>query len=333
MAVESVLEFRGTFSVDTWATLSLRIFNSSSLVAINPEIITLTVTNNATSEEVFSETPEKIKDGLFMYDWAIPSTLATGKYLVNWDFTVDGEELSNFQVFVVSSQGTSTADYTSRFTTIKMALEAMLPAYQWIPIYTEQAKPSMDNQTYRFTFPAWNQSASAIIYRNQRIVTSGYEINYVNGSVTFDSPNLPEDQVHADYNFRFFNDDQLRVYLNNAVNMFNMCPPHSSYAVDATPDRYVPITLQGAAVEAIRAFMQAIWWPQYRILFEDKDRISQIYSDAESLKKNYEEQWTKLCDYKKRQPYVGRTGVIIQSMYTLPGGRARFFRYMFGSHY
>jgi hypothetical protein len=49
----------------------------------------------------------------------------------------------------------------------------------------------------------------------------------------------------------------------------------------------------------------------------------------ETLKKNYEEEFTRLLEQKKFGRYP-RTKAITVPEFTLPGGRSRWFRYMFG---
>ena len=46
------------------------------------------------------------------------------------------------------------------------------------------------------------------------------------------------------------------------------------------------------------------------------------------MKKNYEGDWEKLVEQKKLGPYPS-SKLIVTPEYTLPGGRSRWFRYLF----
>jgi len=64
-------------------------------------------------------------------------------------------------------------------------------------------------------------------------------------------------------------------------------------------------------------------------IFGGPERANQVFTQMDTLKKNYEDFLTKLLEQKKYQPYAGLTKTVTVPEYTLPGGRSRWFRYLF----
>ena len=64
------------------------------------------------------------------------------------------------------------------------------------------------------------------------------------------------------------------------------------------------------------------------LVFGGTDKAQQAFSNFESLKQNYEKDWDKMVDNKKFGPYPSGFNVSTPE-YTLPGGRSRWFRYLF----
>ncbi len=94
-------------------------------------------------------------------------------------------------------------------------------------------------------------------------------------------------------------------------------------------DRYIPIILYGAAIDALRQLILCIQFQQPKEVFGGPDGAKDAASTFETLKKNYEEMFYKLLEQKKNGPYTGLTKTIVTPEYTLPGGRSRWFRQLF----
>jgi hypothetical protein len=191
--------------------------------------------------------------------------------------------------------------------------------------------PSDDNTTFQFSFPRWNQSAGTRVYRNNKLLNSGYEINYFKGKVLFDNPLTSYDTIHASYNFRWFSDDELDRFLSDALHTINLQTPTSGYSLNMLPERYFPTLLQGASVFALRHMMLCLQFQQPQKVFGGPDGASKAFSNLDALKKNYEESWKAGLEQKKLGPYVGLTKMVVVPEYTLPGGRSRWFRMLFKS--
>jgi len=329
--VKSVPDTRGTFVQGALCAL----FLSLTDVHGNPlkaETLTLSVTKDG-SPVLTDVNPDYIRPGFYTFDWTIPTDLEAGKYLVTWNYVANGYTGAELQEVIIAPSGdTLNSDiqlYGARFGDLRVALSEMICCAQKIPVYHEQSIPDIENQKYKFTFARWNQAYGTRIFRNNKLVEGGYEINYFNGTVLFDSPLSDYDTIYADYNFRWFSDEQLDRFLLNALAIVNFYPPQSAYSILSVPDLYIPILLYGAAKDAIRELLMCLNFQQPQQVFGGADAAQKAFSNMETLKKNYEEEFTRLLEQKKYGKYP-RTKVVTVPEFTLPGGRSRWFRYMFG---
>jgi predicted amidohydrolase len=75
--------------------------------------------------------------------------------------------------------------------------------------------------------------------------------------------------------------------------------------------------------------MMSLAFQEPQQVFGGQEKASALVSNLDTLKKNYEEDFNKMLDAKKFGPYIGLTRVVVTPEYTLPGGRSRYFRYLF----
>ena len=324
--------FKGSFKQDTTSVLLLKITDFDG----NPQDATSITTSiyNAAGTLVTTGVPVKADIGFYIFDWDIEETRATGDYQAIWDYTVDGVDRAEIQDIVVSEKDPDTDEenevYSGRSRELIVALEKYILCAQSVPVYFEQSKQTVDNKTYRFTFPRWNQTAGVKVYRNQdRIVTSGVNVDYFKGEVVFDAPLTDFDVVNVDYNFRWFSDDELYEFIINAIRTLNSYPPHSGYNVNTLPDRYIPAVIKQAAVDALRRLMLCLQFQEPQQVFGGPEGADKAFGNMETLKRNYEEEVKEIYEQKKYGPYVGLTRAIVVPEMTLPGGRSRWFRYLF----
>jgi len=333
MAVNASTNFKGSFVQGTGAILLLTITNFDGS-PVDPSAISMNITGPEESPSTATITdtvvPLKISKGFYGYEWLIDHEQPIGTYEVDWEYFVDGEELHELQtVIVVSSATDDIYFYSPRKMAFRNALEQYIICAQRIPIYYEQARPSRDKKTFQFTFDKWNQSTGLRIYRNKEVLSDGYNVDYFNGTVTFDNTLLPQEIVNVDYNFKWFSDDELDVFLTNAVLNLNLYPPASAYGLDNVPDRYVPTVIYGAAKDALRQLLMCLQFQQPQIVFGGPEGAKSAFSNLETLKQNYEKDWDKQTEQKKYGPYAGLTKGVVVPEFTLPGGRSRWFRYLY----
>ena len=109
----------------------------------------------------------------------------------------------------------------------------------------------------------------------------------------------------------------------------NFHPPASRFTLMALPMRYVAGVLYGAARDALRELMMSLMFQEPQQVFGGSEKAGTLFSNFETLKQNYEKDFASLLEAKKFGPYIGLTKAIVTPEYTLPGGRSRYFRYLF----
>jgi hypothetical protein len=327
--IRAVASYRGTFRQGSIADLLLKITEFDG-TPIDPSSIQASITGPVEGPSidgdnvVDSSEPFKVESGYYVYSWDIASDQAIGNYNITWTYIVDGSAQYEYQtVTIVESAANAEPSpfYTERLIAMREALSYHLACAQNIPVYFEQAKPSRDNTSFEFSFNDWNQSPGVKIYRNENIINEDAEVDYFNGSVTFDTQLLPQETVNADYNFSWFNEEELTRFLVNALQTINTFPPHSGFTLDSLPDRYFPALLYGAAKDALRNLMMCLQFQQPAQVFGGTEQAQKAFSNFETLKQNYEKDWEKLVEQKKFGPYPA-TLIISTPEYTLPGGRS-----------
>jgi hypothetical protein len=328
-SIRATTDIRGRFVPDYRGTIFIRITdfegNAQDASAIEVDIL------DSDSNTVVFGTPEWIETGFYGWDWDVPFEQTAGEYFARWTYTVDGVEHTEMQKLIVSARADGTLLYSGRVVEMRQALTAMISYAQAIPVYREPAKQSRDRKTYEFHFPRWNQSAGVRIYRNDRVVKSGFTIDYFNGTVTFDKPLTAYDRVEAGYNFRWYKDDQLDRFLSNSIHMLNIRPPVTGYSTQNLDDKWIAPVLYGASVDALRNLMLSLQFQDPQLVFGGPEKAEKVYANLEGLKKNYEETWTSALEQKKFGPYKGLTRFMTTPEFAMPGGRSRMFRYMFSS--
>jgi hypothetical protein len=317
--IEASISTTGNFRQRTWAAAFLKVTTLDGQ-PINPDSIYVMIQNAAGELFIANTPPMRIVEGYFVFEWYIDADAVSGNYQLIWTYTIDEETRQEIQNINISEVAKNDGDYCIRLLAFRMALERHINAAQCIPVYNEQAKKSRDRKTFEFTFKKWNQSAGCRIYRNGEIVNEGYEINYARGKVLFNEPLLSQDVVNADYNFRWFSDEDLDRFLDNAIQILNIYPPVTPYTVNNVPDRFLPPILYGAAKDALRQLMMSLMFQEPSQVFGGGDKAEKAFHMLETLKKNYEADWKVILEQKKYGPYP-RGGIISTPEYTLPGGR------------
>lgn len=334
--IRSTASFRGSFRQGGVADLLIKITDFDG-TPVDPSSIECVIygpveapsTDNETI--VDSSSPFQVSDGYYVHSWGIAIDQTIGTYNVTWTYIVGVEEKTELQTVVVVESQTNAVPsgfYTERLIQMREALEYHISCAQTIPVYFEQAKPSRDNTTFEFSFPDWNQSAGVKIYRNEVIINADAEVDYFKGTVTFDTELLPQETINADYNFKWFSEDKLTRFLVNSLQSLNTFPPHSGYTLDTVPDRFFPAILYGAAKDALRQLMFCLNFQQPAQVFGGTEEAAKAFANFDILKQNYEKDAEKLLEQKKLGPYP-KSRMVVTPEFTLPGGRSRWFRYLF----
>lgn len=215
---------------------------------------------------------------------------------------------------------------------------AFISEAERIPVYQEKLR-KIDSQSeptkYDSAFQRWNPKPVPKIEVNQVLflssdTTYGHSIDYQNGIVTFDSANAYNDEIWASYTFSFFTDEQIESYFQKAIGIWSLYPPFGgpSSIYEATFPIRAAIMI-GAAVFAFRDLIFSLAFQERRIIFDkyswnDWSAIKDVF---QSLLAAYTEDWKNALESKKFQ--LPQIASIVTPEYTLPGGRSRFFRYLY----
>ena len=339
-SVRAVLGNNGVFTAGYAVSLTLSVSDPSGN-ATNAANVSVIIRDSNGTQVDFTDSqgatltgdelnPEQVTTGFYLYQWFIPDDVTPGTYTVVWSYDLDDVTYTEMDEVIVSSDGVSTDVYNDRMRVMRKSLRHLLCCATKVPIYGEQAKPSSDCRTFYFTRHNWNQAPSQTrIYRNgHTIINSGVTVDYTNGKITLDDTLSQAEWISADYQFDWFTDDQLTDYIIGAIQMYNHTTPFSQYSYVNLPDDAVRGVLYKAAADAIRELIMCLMFPEPEQLFGGPDRANNIRSQLETLKKNYEEDWKYVFDQKKRGPYP-KIHIMTVPSYVLPGGRSRWFRYLF----
>jgi hypothetical protein len=86
--------------------------------------------------------------------------------------------------------------------------------------------------------------------------------------------------------------------------------------------------LYGAAKDALRQLMLCVNFQQPAQVFGGPEQAAKAFANFDTLKQNYEKDAEKLLEQKKLGPYP-KSRMVVTPEFTLPGGRSRWFRYLF----
>jgi hypothetical protein len=322
----------GQFLAGTIASFTFT-FNDIEGVLFDPSDIDITILDeNGTTVET-GESADKLTTGLYAWDWAIPADQAPGLYSIRVDYVVeqpDGSSTEFFtESFVVGEAGIEII--TPQTIAFRNFVESLIGYTQRIPVFHEIGRLSNDRTVATFSFPRWNQPAGSRVFINGRLKEpdQGFSVNYLTGKITFVDVLSSVDEVSCSYSFRWFSDGEIDAFVVQALEVFNQYPPHSVYLLDTLPPRYGVTVAHQAAVFVLRRLIMDLHFQEPAKVFGGMDRADKLMGTLGDLKKNIEEEINRLYDQKKLGPYIGLTRTVTVPEFTLPGGRSRWFRYLF----
>ncbi len=205
---------------------------------------------------------------------------------------------------------------------------------QHIPVYREQGiRLKADNNLTKFGFfcnRTWNDSPAPIIYQNNRILQDGWYTDY-KASVYFNRPRDPEDIIEASYQFRYFTDEELMQFLLMGLYQMNSIPPSSQTysSIGSAPFVWKACILLYAAIQGLRRLVFGLNFQEKSLIFgEDWAIIQQKIDTLKTMYSEYLEEWKEQAKNAKTLKLPG-IGQVVTPEYTLPGGRSRWFRYLY----
>jgi hypothetical protein len=189
---------------------------------------------------------------------------------------------------------------------------------------------------FDFAFKNWNQDPRPIVrLNNNRIIDDGWHADY-QGKIYLDRLMAPEDYINVSYSFSYFSEEELLSFLTFGLQMMNTVPPSSEQYtnLNTAPLSWDAPILLWAAITALKRIIFGLGCQQNQLIFGGPDNINsedaaRNYQDTlKGLYADYTELYNKVAEDVKSKRLPG-IALSIQPEYTLPGGRSRWFRYLY----
>lgn len=298
------------------------------------------------------------RNGTFTYTLTNSSDEVTvvqkgNSYAVEVDVDPDGatnfdsQNTVTLKINVDDSDGNSMRTYNAAYRVINSnqltALVDLTSSFTEIPINYEQGRISLDGSETTFTYNNWMPTIDPIVYKNDIMIGGGYTVNYTLGKLTF-NPVLssgynktdifntalyePIDRINCDYRYSVFTTSQLISFMRAGLADFNSSYPLSNYTL-STPNQAVQgAALLGGAYYLYNAVVAGFINQQWRVQWGEES-WQEAADVAKTMKENTKGVFERIIEAKRHTLAKGVQGIVIPQ-YTLPGGRSRFFTYLFG---
>jgi len=192
-------------------------------------------------------------------------------------------------------------------------------------------KTSRFSTIFSLAYQNWNMDPRPLVRVNSQLVDDGWTTDW-NGRIYFDGLMAPEDNINVAYNFRYFNEEEILSFLNLGLQMMNTIPPASwNYSSLTTmPAVWNAGVLLFAAITALRRLIFGLNFQEKYIIFNRPDSLDstdKVIQNFKDLLTDYMNLWTEISkNIKKQLPSIALS---VTPEYTLPGGRSRWFRYLY----
>jgi len=279
--------------------------------------------------------------GVWYVDWYVdPAQTSPGAYYDIWRFQWSSSERVQRQIHPITVVPSDTyltyvkPPLVQRLGDCAVAMLRELSCSlvfeaQHIPNYMEQAK-RFDAKTLGFAYQNWNDDPKPVLIRNGEPMTSGWTPDMM-GSILLDKPADPEDNFFAQYYFRYFSDECLLTFLNEGLYMMNATPPASQAYGDicSAPFVWRAGIMLYASIQALRRIIFSTTFQERAIIYgEDPARAQDAMNRYQQLLSEYMTLWMEIRKDSKTRMLVPILQYVTPE-YTLPGGRSRWFRYLY----
>lgn len=134
------------------------------------------------------------------------------------------------------------------------------------------------------------------------------------------------DTIFVTYCVKAFTSQHMNSALNLALQTINAQPGATKYQyVSQVPYYYDPAIIYGAVYYLLRALLVQLTQRQRRLLFEDPD--ASMFGNIKEAAQMYKEDFDKMLEKLPIARYPGIRGIVVPE-FNMPGGRSRFFRYI-----
>jgi hypothetical protein len=323
------------FAQGQTATLTAQFVTSPAGLAVDVPDAMVEILDGATP--ILPATPMvHVLTGFYYYDYLVPNSLPVNTYTVRYTGTVVGTPTAATEYLKIVPAGTSTSvTLTQKKIELLAALDKYICCAQRIPVYHELARRSADRSKFSLTFPRWNLGNHIVMLNNELVEPTttpipSFVVDNSTGLITFAAPLHDTDRVHASYNFRWFTDADLLGFMSDALGQINLEAPGTNFTLDTVPDSYVGVLMLGASKNAMKALIFCLMFQEPSQVFGGPDGAKAAIDTLKSLKENNEKEFERDKKQIKKAVYP-KIGMTVTPEYTLPGGRSRWFRYLFGS--
>jgi hypothetical protein len=191
------------------------------------------------------------------------------------------------------------------------------------------AKTSRFSTIYSLAYQNWNKDPKPLVRLNNRIIDDGWYSDW-NGKIYLDGLMAPEDSINVTYNFSYFSDEEILSFLNLGLQMMNSTPPASIVYTNLNnmPIEWNAPVLLYAAVVAIKRLIFGLNFQERSIIFGEPEAARNAISVFQQLYQEYSTQWAEIKKDAKTRKLYGMA-MYVTPEYTLPGGRSRWFRYLY----
>ena len=192
-------------------------------------------------------------------------------------------------------------------------------------------KRSNFSTIYNFAYENWNKDPRPIVRLNNRIVDDGWYSDY-NGNLYMDGLLAPEDSVNVAYNFAYFSDEEILSFLQYGLCQMNATPPASETysSLSNMPSTWDCGVCLAAAIQALRRLIFGLNFQEKMIIFGTPEMADKAINNFQSLLTAYTDLWVEFKKDVKTRKLPGIAQYVTPE-YTLPGGRSRWFRYLYKS--
>jgi len=279
--------------------------------------------------------------GIWYADWLIPDNLPVGQWWDLWTFKWESSGVTIRKMFTIDVHpadtvnqwaGTPIASNISNMTAslLRDLTNLFLYEAQHIPVYWEQGYRGDDKRTLNFAYGNWSPGFRPLVRLNNRIVATGWTTDN-NGHIIFERDLDEDDQVYVTYKFAYFSDDEMTDFLVAGLYAMNTIPPSTEYYtnINSIPYSWVSAILLYAAMTGLQRLIFGLNFQEKGIIFgENPDSAQKAIDNFAKLYSDYDATWKEMAKNVKsrRLPSIS---MFVSPEYTLPGGRSRWFRYLY----
>lgn len=183
--------------------------------------------------------------------------------------------------------------------------------------------------TYGFAYKNWQQDPKPLVFLNKRKVDDGWHVDY-DGKIYWDSLMAPEDSVNINYQFAYFSKEELLSFLMLGLKAMNSVPPSSEVytSLETAPGIWDYGIILWAAITALKRLIFGWSFQEKRIVYGRPEEAQAALAVWQDLYKSYQEIWLQASKDVKTRKLPGML-INVTPEYTLPGGRSRWFRYLY----